>query len=188
MKVKLLSISLITLSLLFAACSEETGDKNTKEESSAKATQTESNSSKISTEDTAEESVDTETNVSDALKLGDTKKIDDVTFTVNDVKVTDERNEFNDVKAEKVITIFTTVKSDAKEDYVAGQEADVYVNGKKSEAYPLGTDKTETISTGRTADVAQSFAVPKDAKEIEIEIKPLFSIGNDKALYKVTIE
>ncbi|WP_164993321.1 DUF4352 domain-containing protein [Macrococcus sp. DPC7161] len=125
---------------------------------------------------------------SGALKLGETKKIDKTTFTVKEVKVTDERNEFNDVKAEKVITVFSTVKSENDEDYVAGQEAAVYVNGKKADEYALGSDKSETLSKGRTADVSQSFAVPKDAKEIEIEIKPLFSVGNEKALYKATIK
>lgn len=169
MNIKLLSATLLSTTLLLAAC----GDTSTETKK----------------DEPKQETVKKEEKKTDgALKIGDTKKIDKTTFTLNNVKFTDERNQFNEVEAEKVITISSTIKSENDEDYVAGQEAEVYVDGKKAEKYALGTDKTETISKGRTADVSQSFAVPANTKEVEIEFKPLFTVGNEKALYKVTVK
>ncbi len=169
MNYKALAGLTLASTLLLGACGGETSEK--KEE-----TKTENK-----TEKKAEKK-------DDALKIGDTKKVGDITYTLNSVKKTDETNEFNEVKPQQVIQIEYSVKSEAEDDYPLGSDAKVYVNGKQAEDYPLGSDKTGTISKGREGVGSQSFSIPKDAKEIEIEFAPLTSLDSEKALYKVEIK
>lgn len=164
MNIKLLSATLLSTSLLLAACGDTT---ETKEEPK---------------KEVKEEKKD------EALKLGDTKKVGEITYTLNSVKKTDETNEFNEVEPQQVIQLEYTVKSEAEDDYPLGTDAKVYVDGKQADDYPLGSDKTGTISKGREGTGSQSFSIPKDAKEIEVEFAPLSSIDSKKALYKVEVK
>ena len=58
----------------------------------------------------------------------------------------------------------------------------LYVDGKKADTYPLGTDMG-SVSAGRTVDSITYFGV--DGENIELEWQPMFSLS-DKAIWDLT--
>lgn len=144
-------------------------------------TATESSSSEVSAteESTSEETPEAKTEL---LAVGDSATVDDITVTVNNVSFTDERNEFADTTPERVIAIEYTLENGQEEDYPFGMDMQLYVDGKKSDTYPLGADMG-SVSAGRTVDSVSYFGV--DGENIELEWQPMFSLS-DKAIWDLT--
>ncbi|TDM04153.1 hypothetical protein [Macrococcus carouselicus] len=118
--------------------------------------------------------------VDEAISIGESKAIDNLTFTLDKVESTD-KNQSSDI-----VTLYYTVTNRSSDGYFAGEDATIYLNGKKAGAYALGTDKLKNIQPGRTFQASESFRVPKEAKSFEVELGPVFDISGKKALYKVT--
>ena len=163
--------------LMIGACANTVDDKDENVEDSTEQVE--------STEIVEEVKADEESSVeeqSQLLVVGDSETIDDVTLTVNSVSFTDERNEFADTTPERVIAIEYTLENGQEEDYPFGIDMDLYVDGKKAETYPLGTD-FGSVSAGRAVDSVAYFGV--DGEEIELEWQPMFSLS-DKAIWDLT--
>lgn len=124
---------------------------------------------------------------SNDAKLGTPITFDkEVEITVKTAAWTDERNQFADKPAKKVLLVTYDVKNLSDKDYPVGTDIKLYVNGKKAESYPVQV-KFDSISPNRIAEnVTQAFAVNEDGS-LELEVQPMFSF-KDKKIIKLDLK
>ena len=173
-------LGVLAVSLLMGACGNTADDKEEKVEDSTEQTEV-VEEVKADEESPSEESEVVEESP-ELLVIGDSATIDDITLTVNSVSFTDERNSYADTTPERVIAIEYTLENGQEEDYPFGMDMDLYVDGKKADTYPLGTD-FGSVSAGRAVDSVAYFGV--DGEEIELEWQPMFGM-EDKAVWDLT--
>ena len=167
-------LSVLAVALMVGACGNTADDKEEKVEDSTEQTEP----AEVVEEVKADEESSVEEQ-SQLLVVGDSATIDDITLTVNSVTFTDERNSYADTTPERVIAIEYTLENGQEGDYPFGMDMDLYVDGKKADTYPLGTD-FGSVSTGRAVDSVAYFGV--DGEEIELEWQPMFGM-EDKAVW-----
>lgn len=118
-------------------------------------------------------------------KIGDSVKVGDVTYTLNSVELTDQRNEFEEKQPAQVVKITYTVKNDGKEDIPVGADVEVYgPDDKKAETY-ANENTMGSVASGKQMDVTAHFALNQTG-EIEIHFAPLISFEKS-AKFKVTV-
>lgn len=141
------------------------------------------------TEDTSTEDKDEEKEEPEkdgAYKVGDSVKVGDVTYTLKNVSLTDERNEFADTEPANVIKIEYTVQNDSDDDIPIGADVEVYdASGKKMDSYP--NDNTmNSVAPGKSIDAVAHFGLDQTG-DIEILFAPLISLEK-AATFKVNIQ
>jgi hypothetical protein len=171
MKKKYTLFTVAALSLFaLGACSTTTP---TKKETSNSATKASS---------TTEAATNTEYKVGDTIVFKDVAEI-----TITNVAWTDERNSASDIVANKVLLVTYNLTNLTDDDYVVGEDIDLYVNNKSTESYPVGTI-LETIAAGRSIEGATAaFAVNEDGTA-ELEVEPGFQINSKLKPAVVSIE
>ena len=171
MKKKFTLFTVAALSLFaLGACSTTTP---TKKETSNSATKASS---------TTEAATNTEYKVGDTIVFKDVAEI-----TITNVAWTDERNSVSDIVANKVLLVTYNLTNLTDDDYVVGEDIDLYVNNKSTESYPVGTI-LETIAAGRSIEGATAaFAVNEDGTA-ELEVEPGFQINSKLKPAVVSIE
>ncbi|MEG0078349.1 MULTISPECIES: DUF5067 domain-containing protein [Enterococcus] len=118
-------------------------------------------------------------------KVGDSVKVDDVTYTLNSVELTDQRNQFEDNQPAQVVKITYTVKNNGKEDIPVGADVEVYgSDDKKAETY-ANENTMGSVASGKQMDVTAHFALNQTG-EIEIHFAPLISFEK-AAKFKATV-
>lgn len=121
-------------------------------------------------------------------KVGETTEIDGVSFTLNKANYTDERNEFADVKAEKVLKIDMTIKNNSDKDITVGGDVKLYLDGKQANTYPVDNQLLDSLSPGRSISGSEGFAINGNPKKIELEFKPLTSFTNKRYIYEIDVK
>lgn len=171
---KLVKLGVVSMaSLLLVACGGDTTseDVNTTEE----ATEV----TEVEAEGTEEVSQD-----KGVLNVGDATTIDGVTFTVTGVEYVDERNEFADVEADKVLKVSYKIDNNTEEDYPFGMDGSLYVDGALAETYP-NENSMGSVSSGRSVEGVQHYAISGEPSELELEWEPLMSFSGDKGIWNV---
>ena len=171
MKKKFTIFTVAALSLFaLGACSTTTPTKKETSDSATKASST------------------TEAATNTEYKVGDTIVFKDVAeITITNVAWTDERNSVSDIVANKVLLVTYNLTNLTDDDYVVGEDIDLYVNNKSTESYPVGTI-LETIAAGRSIEGATAaFAVNEDGTA-ELEVEPGFQINSKLKPAVVSIE
>ena len=171
MKKKFTLFTVAALSLFaLGACSTTTPTKKVTSDSATKASST------------------TEAATNTEYKVGDTIVFKDVAeITITNVAWTDERNSASDIVANKVLLVTYNLTNLTDDDYVVGEDIDLYVNNKSTESYPVGTI-LETIAAGRSIEGATAaFAVNEDGTA-ELEVEPGFQINSKLKPAVVSIE
>ena len=171
MKKKFTLFTVAALSLFaLGACSTTTPTKKETSDSATKASST------------------TEAATNTEYKVGDTIVFKDVAeITITNVAWTDERNSVSDIVANKVLLVTYNLTNLTDDDYVVGEDIDLYVNNKSTESYPVGTI-LETIAAGRSIEGATAaFAVNEDGTA-ELEVEPGFQINSKLKPAVVSIE
>lgn len=171
-------LGLVLLMLIIGACAAAMGDgDDTKEKSSSKesTTTSEKKETKKATNEKNEENK--------KLKIGDEVTKADVKFKPTKAYYTDERNEFEDTKADKVLVIEMDITNNGKEDIPVGTDVTAYADGKKLESYPVSGILMDSLSPGRSISGNQGFAIVGEPKNIELEFEPFLS--GEKAIYEV---
>ena len=171
MKKKFTLFTVAALSLFaLGACSTTTPTKKETSDSATKASST------------------TEAATNTEYKVGDTIVFKDVAeITITNVAGTDERNSVSDIVANKVLLVTYNLTNLTDDDYVVGEDIDLYVNNKSTESYPVGTI-LETIAAGRSIEGATAaFAVNEDGTA-ELEVEPGFQINSKLKPAVVSIE
>ena len=128
-----------------------------------------------------------EKKTSNEAKLGTPITFDKTAeITVKTAEWTDERNQFADKPAKKVLLVTYDVKNLSDKDYPVGTDIKLYVNGKKAESYPVQV-KLDSISPNRISEnVTQAFTVNEDGS-LELEVQPMFSF-KDKKIIKLDLK
>lgn len=157
----------IASALLLGACGETEKKEETKTEDKS-----------VKTEKTETKKDDNKT-----LKIGEEVTKKDVKFTPTKAYYTDERNEFADMKADKVLVIEMDITNNGKEDIPVGTDVTAYADGKKLETYPVNDTLMDGLSPGRSISGKQGFAIVGEPKKIELEFEPFLS--GQKAIYEV---
>ncbi|WP_232618434.1 DUF4352 domain-containing protein [Macrococcoides caseolyticum] len=171
-------LGLVLLMLIIGACAAAMGGgEDTKEKSSSKesTTTSEKKETKKATNEKNEENK--------KLKIGDEVTKADVKFKPTKAYYTDERNEFEDTKADKVLVIEMDITNNGKEDIPVGADVTAYADGKKLETYPVNDTLMDSLSPGRSISGNQGFAIVGEPKNIELEFEPFLS--GEKAIYEV---
>ena len=171
MKKKFTLFTVAALSLFaLGACSTTTPTKKETSDSATKASST------------------TEAATNTEYKVGDTIVFKDVAeITITNVAWTDERNSVSDIVANKVLLVTYNLTNLTDDDYVVGEDIDLYVNNKSTESYPVGTI-LETIAAGRSIEGAvQHFAVTGEGP-YELEVEPSFSWDVEPAIVKLDLQ
>lgn len=177
---KLVKMGIISMSaMVLVACG---GDTGTSEEDTDKAEDTEL-VEEVDAEEEVEEEVEEDAKEG-ILEVGDSMEIEDVAFTVTGAEFVDERNEYADTEADKVLKISYKIDNNAEEDYPFGMDGDLYVDGSKAETYP-NDNSMGSVSSGRSVEGVQHYAVVGDPTEIELEWEPLFSFAGEKGIWDV---
>ncbi|HGH0787492.1 TPA: DUF4352 domain-containing protein [Staphylococcus pseudintermedius] len=164
----------IILAILFSACTGafvKEVDKEIKQEGTLKKDK----------KDKKEEKAQTK-------KIGETTEIDGVSFTLNSAKYTDERNEFTDVKAEKVLKVDMTIKNNSDKDIPVGGDVKLYLDGKQAKTYPVSNQLLNSLSPGREISGSEGFAINGNPKKIELEFQPLTSFTNKRYIYEIDVK
>lgn len=120
---------------------------------------------------------------SDNLSVGDSAEIDGVTFTLDDVSYTDERNEYADIEADEVLVLSVSYENNSGEEYFPGQDLTVYVDDAPAETYPVEDVALDPISDSRNTSGNLAFAVTGDPSAIEVEFSPMTSTANETAIF-----
>ena len=120
--------------------------------------------------------------------IGETTEIDGVSFTLDNASYTEERNEFADVQAAKVIKVDMTVKNNSKEEIPVGGDIKVYVDGKQAKSYPIDNQLIDSLSPNREISGSEGFAINGNPKKIELEFQPLTSFSNKRYIYNIKPE
>lgn len=117
--------------------------------------------------------------------VGDTVKVGDVEYTLTNVELTDERNQFDDSNPAAVVKISYTIKNNSDSDIPVGADLEVYgPDDKKAESYP--NDNTmDSVASGKQMDCVQHFSL-NSTGDIEIHFAPLISLEK-AAIFKATI-
>lgn len=116
-------------------------------------------------------------------KVGDEVTIKDVKFKLIDASYTDERNEFAEVKADKVLLVDMEMTNDGKKDIPIGTDVKAYADGKELETYPVSDSLLGSLSPGRTKQSKSAFAITGDPKKLELEFSPFADFSGTKAIY-----
>lgn len=118
-------------------------------------------------------------------KVGDTVKVGDVTYTLNSVELTDERNEFEETQPAQVVKVTYTVKNDGDEDIPVGTDVEVYGSDDKKASSYANENTMGSVASGKQMDVTSHFGLNQTG-EIEIQFSPLVSFEK-AAKFKATV-
>ncbi|MDT0670625.1 DUF4352 domain-containing protein [Staphylococcus chromogenes] len=120
--------------------------------------------------------------------VGETTEIDGVSFTLDSATFTDERNEFADVQADKVLKVDMTIKNNSDEEIPVGGDVKVYTDGKQAKSYPINDGLMDSLSPGREISGSEGFAINGNPEKIELEFQPLTSLSNKRYIYDIQPE
>ncbi|MBJ7540741.1 MULTISPECIES: immunity protein [Streptococcus] len=157
------------------------GDSDSKDTSASSSAKSESTSAVSSTKESSQDKGKT-------YKVGDVITFkDEAEITITGAEWSDERNEFADTNPEKVLKVTYNVNNLSDDDYVLGDDLELYVNGKKMDTYPNG-GTLDSISKGRSFEGAVQYFGVNGSGDIEVEVEPSFSFTAEPAVVKLDIQ
>lgn len=157
------------------------GDGDSKDTSASSSAKSESTSAVSSTKESSQDKGKT-------YKVGDVITFkDEAEITITGAEWSDERNEFADTNPEKVLKVTYNVNNLSDDDYVLGDDLELYVNGKKMDTYPNG-GTLDSISKGRSFEGAVQYFGVNGSGDIEVEVEPSFSFTAEPAVVKLDIQ
>ena len=120
-----------------------------------------------------------------ALGIGDTAEVEGIKFTLKNVSLTDERNEYAETQPAKVVRIEYEIENNTEDEIPVGGDLEVYDNtGNKVESYPL--DNTlGSLQPGKKMQGVEHFGISEGP--IEIYFQPLLSFEKP-VIFKADVE
>lgn len=95
-------------------------------------------------------------------KVGESAKVDGVTYTLKSVELTDERNEFEDKQPKYVVKVIYHVKNETGDEITIGNDSDVYdPDNNKLEEYAIDGTGLDSLADGKEADVTVGYSADK---------------------------
>lgn len=117
--------------------------------------------------------------------LGDTAEVDNIKFTVKNVSLTDDRNEFADEDPNKVVKIEYEIENGTDEEIPIGADLQAYDGtSNQVKSYPL--DNTMgSLQPGKKIQGVEHFGIEEGP--IEVYFQPMFSF-EDPAIFELEID
>jgi len=133
-----------------------------------------------------EDSTDDDSNSDKAYhKVGESAKVDGVTYTLKSVEVTNERNEFEDKQPKYVVKVIYHVKNETGDELTIGNDSDVYdPDNNKLEEYAIDGTMLDSLADGKEADVTVGYSADK-LGSFELQFRPS---GDDADPVKFTAD
>lgn len=95
-------------------------------------------------------------------KVGESAKVDGVTYTLKSVELTDERNEFEDKQPKYVVKVIYHIKNETGDEITIGNDSDVYdPDDTKLEEYAIDGTGLDSLADGKEADVTVGYSADK---------------------------
>lgn len=95
-------------------------------------------------------------------KVGESAKVDGVTYTLKSVETTDERNEFEDKQPKYVVKVIYHIKNETGDEITIGNDSDVYdPDNTKLEEYAIDGTGLDSLADGKEADVTVGYSADK---------------------------
>lgn len=95
-------------------------------------------------------------------KVGESAKVDGVTYTLKSVELTDERNEFEDKQPKYVVKVIYHIKNETGDEITIGNDSDVYdPDDTKLEEYAIDGTGLDSLADGKEADVTVGYSANK---------------------------
>ncbi|MGO3838675.1 DUF4352 domain-containing protein [Staphylococcus equorum] len=140
----------------------------------------------------SDESEEKSSSSSDEMKQkGDTVEIDGVEFTLQGSEYINDRNEFSDVQADKVLKVNVKIKNNSDSEIPVGGDLKVYADGEEVDTYPA-TDIQDTllgsVSPDRSTSGSEAYAINGNPEELELEFKPSMSFSDKRYVYELNPE
>ncbi len=118
-------------------------------------------------------------------KVGESAKVDGVTYTLKSAEVTDDRNSLESTQPKYVIKVVYHVKNDTDDELSIGGDLDMYdPDDNKLDTYPISGTTSDTVAVGKEADVITGFSADK-LGTFELQFCPS---GDDAEPVKFTAE
>ncbi|WP_125767478.1 DUF4352 domain-containing protein [Lapidilactobacillus wuchangensis] len=119
-------------------------------------------------------------------KIGDSITVDKVTYTLNSLNKSDERNLFDDTQPKNVILVKYTVKNNTDKELLVGSDINIYgPDGKKLHSYASG-QTLDTIAVGKSIDAYHHFGT-ENLGNFELQFAPTFSLAKP-GKFKVNLQ
>lgn len=118
-------------------------------------------------------------------KVGESAKVDGVTYTLKSVELTDERNEFEDKQPKYVVKVIYHIKNETGDEITIGNDSEVYdPDDTKLEEYAIDGTGLDSLADGKEADVTVGYSADK-LGSFELQFCPS---GDDADPVKFTAE
>lgn len=114
-------------------------------------------------DDDDDDDVDTDDDSDETYhKVGESAKVDGVTYTLKSVELTDERNEFEDKQPKYVVKVIYHIKNETGDEITIGNDSDVYdPDDTKLEEYAIDGTGLDSLADGKEADVTVGYSADK---------------------------
>lgn len=114
--------------------------------------------------DDVDDDVDDDDSDSDETyhKVGESAKVDGVTYTLKSVELTDERNEFEDKQPKYIVKVIYHIKNETGDEITIGNDSDVYdPDDTKLEEYAIDGTGLDSLADGKEEDVTVGYSADK---------------------------
>lgn len=157
------------VALVLGGCSSNSGEDKSTESGSATAT-----SSSVA------ESADKVYGVGEKVVVGD------IGYTLTNVSLVDERNEYADTNPKYVVKVEYLFENGTDEDKPVGMDLSVYdSSGNKAETYPLDSTM-DSVAAGKSMNVVEYYGLDV-LGETELQFAPAISL-EDAAIFRVNLQ
>ena len=187
-----LVIATLCAVLTLSACGEsEVQEKTQQTETIAQQDTTSIEPEEVSEEETPKEEAIKRYSLGDTLTVSE-DGVDLYEITFDKAFLTEDRNQFSEKEAEKVVVIEYTYENIADEEnlYVFDSNFKVYdASGNVLETYPAGAEKyPQAISKGKKCTANMSFALNNESNNLELEFYDNMFDGKASEVFNVIAE
>ena len=173
----------LSASLLLAGCSSEVDSETIQIE--------EESSIVDDTEEDVEENTDSAQQENDAdtdlLAIGESATIDDITLTIDDAYLTDERNETNLIDVSGVLILEVTYENNSEETFPTGRDIVVESEGELMRNYELEDILLEDLPPGESISGRMAYGLVNEPETLNATFQPLLNESEEEAVFEIDI-
>ncbi|MCK1976297.1 hypothetical protein LNK15_04425 [Jeotgalicoccus huakuii] len=184
MKKTILYTSLAAALLLASCSSEEESETVQIEEESSIVDDTEEDVEDNIDSDPIEEESDAST---DHLTVGESARIDDITLTIDDAYLTDERNETNLIDVSGVLILEVTYENNTEETFPTGRDIVVESEGELMRSYKLEDLLLEDLPPGESISGRMAYGLVNEPETLTATFQPLLNESEEEAVFEIDI-
>lgn len=118
----------------------------------------------------------------DSKVIGETFEFDGIEVTIEDLYLSEERDEYEEKEYDNVLVIEYTLLNNTEEEYYTGSEFELYVDGSKASDYYMMDTTFDSVSKGRKVDCKVAFGFNGEPENMELEFSQLYSMSDTETV------